>query len=520
MIILVIFAFLAGIITILSPCILPILPVILASSMPGSTRRPYGIITGFILSFTFFTLFLSSLVRVIGVTPEALRTLSVIVIGGLGLSLLIPRFQQLLESLFSRLANWLPNTSSRTGFGGGVVVGLSIGLLWTPCVGPILASVIALAATGQVTSDAVVITLAYSLGTAIPMLLIIWGGQQLLARVPWLLHHTNQIQKAFGVVMILTALTIYNGWDRTFQSYVLTKFPGYGAGLTQFEDKAVLRNKLEDLKHAAPDFIVGGEWIGSNPLSLGQLRGKVVLVDFWTYTCINCQRTLPYVKSWDEKYRDQGLVIVGVHSPEFEFEKNVKNVRQAVTDFGIKYPVMQDNDFATWKAYHNNYWPAKYLIDKDGNIRYTHFGEGDYDKTELAIQDLLRETGAAITTTPNNAVQNTFARTPETYLGSLRSNNESYITYSGKWNQSEEYNAPSAGSLLQLNFDAKSVYLVMRNSGTPAIIKIYLDGVYQKEITVDKDMLYTVLDMDSPGRHTLKLEFVDDNAELFAFTFG
>lgn len=534
MIILIFFAFLAGIVTILSPCILPILPVVLATSVTGenSKKRPYGIVTGFILSFTFFTLFLSTIVKVFGISADSLRSISILVIAGFGLSLLIPRVQLFIESLFARLANFVPaspsggpSSAGKTGFGGGVLIGLSLGLLWTPCVGPILASVISLAITGSVNSQAVLITLAYSLGTAIPMFVIIQSGQKLFTRLPWLLRNTANIQKAFGVIMIATAIGIYQGVDRTFQTYILTKFPQYGSGLTRFEDRAFLKPQLEDMKNPgvtlrkkgslAPELIAGGQWLNSEPLTLSQLKGQVVLLDFWTYTCINCQRTLPYLKSWDEKYRDKGLVIIGVHAPEFEFEKSVDNVKEAVADFGLKYPIMQDNNFATWRAYKNNYWPAKYLVDREGNIRYTHFGEGDYDETESAIQELL-----AVQMPIANPSYETYGRTPETYLGSLRSGDESYLRYQGQWVQSEEYSTPSSGSRLTLKFDAMSVYLVMRHSGSPATVKVYLDGTYVKDVIVTKDMLYTLVDLDTAGRHTLELEFLDSNAQLFAFTFG
>ena len=513
------FAFLAGIVTILSPCILPILPVILSSSIPGSSSRlrPYGIVTGFILSFTFFTLFLSTLVKLFGIPADALRTLSVVIIAGFGLSLLIPAVQLYIEQLFSRLASVVPSTQGKTGFGGGILVGLSLGLLWTPCVGPILASVISLAITGTVTTDAFFITLAYSVGTAIPMLMIILGGQKFLTKTPWLLQNTRKIQKAFGVIMILTALGIYRGVDRTFQTYVLTTFPQYGTGLTKFEDKAFIKNKAVSL---APELIQGGEWFNSDPLTLKELKGKVVLVDFWTYTCINCQRTFPYLKDWDKKYRESGLTIIGVHSPEFEFEKSGKNVQQAIADFGLTYPVMQDNNFATWKAYNNQYWPAKYLIDKDGIIRYTHFGEGGYDETEAMIQQLLKETGATTTSDINNPTYTTYGRTPELYLGSERYAPNTPITRDGKWNMNKEYALPAPGATMTVSYDAKSVYLVMRPISGSATVEINLDGKYQKTITVDKDTLYTLVDSESPAPHELRLVFPSGNLELFAFTFG
>ncbi|HMS22563.1 MAG TPA: cytochrome c biogenesis protein DipZ [Candidatus Levybacteria bacterium] len=575
MILLIAFAFLAGVITVLSPCILPILPIILTSSIGGvntGKSRPVGVVIGFVLSFTFFTLFLSTIVRLSGIPAETLRFFSVIVIAGFGLSLLIPQFQVLVERLFSKLAGFMPSSQNRTGFGGGLLIGFSVGLLWTPCVGPILASVISLAITGTVTFDAFLITLAYSLGTAIPMFLIMLGGQNALRRVPWLLSNLGRIQKLFGVLMILTAIGIFFNIDRRFQTFILNTFPQYGTGLTRFEDNQLIRNQLDkkaadevkkedmgkpmfDLVNPkgvkAPEVIPGGVWFNSDPLTLAQLRGKVVLIDFWTYSCINCQRTLPYLRDWNKKYKDKGLIIIGVHAPEFEFEKSEKNVALAIKDFNLAYPIVQDNDFATWRAYNNRYWPAKYFIDKEGYIRYSHFGEGAYDESEKVIQELLKEAGATdISSEINNPTYQIQAKTPEIYLGYARiehfastetikkselstysapeklGNNQ--MAYAGNWNIMEEYANPQKGSILTLNFDAKEVFLVMRTKGAPAKVKVYLDNKIQDfgkdningVVTVDSDALYKLINLSSPGRHILKLEFEDNNAELFAFTFG
>ena len=426
MILLILFSFLAGIITVLSPCILPILPIILSSSVGGvntGKAKNLGVIFGFILSFTFFTLFLSTLVRISGISADFLRLVSIVIIGGFGVSLLTPKFQVFLETILSKLSRFTPNMQNKQGLGGGLLIGFSIGLLWTPCVGPILASVISLALTGTVTLDAFLITLAYSLGTAIPMFLIMICGQGALKRVPWLTANLVTIQKVFGVFMIITALGIYFGVDRKFQTFILNTFPNYGTGLTKLEDNELVRKQIDkdvtnSLGVKAPEIIPGGEWFNTEPLTLEQLKGKVVLIDFWTYSCINCQRTFPYLRTWHEKYKDKGLVIIGVHSPEFEFEKDVENVAGAAEDFKLTYPIVQDNDFATWRAYKNRYWPAKYFIDKDGNIRYTHFGEGAYDESERIIQELLAETGADNTSLEiNNPTYKINANTPELYLG-------------------------------------------------------------------------------------------------------
>lgn len=253
MILLILFAFLAGVITILSPCILPILPIILTSSIGGENvgkSRPIGVVVGFVLSFTFFTLFLSTIVKISGISADLLRLVSVFVIAGFGLSLLIPQFQVLFEKLFSKLAGFMPNNQNRKGFSGGLLIGLSVGLLWTPCVGPILASVISLAITGAVTFDSFLITLSYALGTAIPMFLVILGGQNALKRVPWLLSNLSIIRKLFGVLMILTAIGIFFNVDRRFQTFILEKFPQYGVGLTSLEDNNLVKNELNKKKRA------------------------------------------------------------------------------------------------------------------------------------------------------------------------------------------------------------------------------------------------------------------------------
>lgn len=572
MIILIAFAFLAGIVTILSPCILPVLPIVLSSSVDTSGKwRPLGVIIGFITSFTFFTLFLSTIVRLSGIPAESLRFLSIGILIIFGLSLLIPQFQMMVERLFGKLTQLAPKNQNRQGFWGGIIIGLSLGLLWTPCVGPILASVISLALTGSVTIQAVMITLSFSLGTAIPMFIVMQTGSAVLQKVPWLTRNTANIQKAFGILMVATAIGIFFNIDRRFQTLILNTFPNYGVGLTRFEDNTQVKRELEKINEQpvdekmigkpssdmlpkeprAPELIPGGIWFNSKPLTLEQLKGKVTIIDFWTYTCINCQRTLPYLRNWWNKYKDQGLVIIGVHSPEFEFEKSEKNVAQAIKDFGLEYPIVQDNDFATWRAYNNRYWPAKYFIDKDGLIRYTHFGEGAYDESEEVIQKLLKEAGSAsISGTIDNPVYTVYAKTPETYLGYARISGfaspelisrDTLATYTkpsrlgtnqvafiGTWQVMDEYANPQKSAQLMLNFDAKEVFLVMRTKGESSTVKVFIDDVQQyfgqdsKEgiVTVDADRLYKLINLPTPGRHILRLEFEDGNAELYAFTFG
>lgn len=568
MLILILFAFIAGFVTILSPCILPILPIVLSSGLSGGHKRPLGVVIGFVLSFTLFTLFLSSLVKATGISADSLRTLSVAIIIFFGISLLLPQFQLVMEKLFTKLSSAVsPKTSQGTGFFGGFILGLSLGLIWTPCVGPIIASVITLAATSSVTASAVLITLAYSLGTAIPMFAITYGGRKLLLRVPWLLRNTVRIQKVFGVIMIMVAFGIFFNFDRQFQAYILEVFPQYGAGLTSLEDNKAVKNQLEKVNEEkplreaidsmiypkAPELIQGGKWFNSEPLKLEDLRGKVVLVDFWTYTCINCIRTQPYLRSWYDKYNALGFEIIGVHTPEFEFEKNEENVANAVKDAGLKYPIMQDNDYATWRAYENRYWPAHYLIDKNGKIRYTHFGEGKYDETEQMIQELLKETGVAADREIANPEFSNDSQTPETYLGYLRMTNfasneqpkhdqtSGYslpsilplnkFAFEGLWKIEKESAFPQKDAALEYNFTAKNVFLVMTPGEKSSRVKVYLDGdevtggnrgedVVDGIVTVNSNRLYRLIKLQKAGNHILRLEFIDGDISTFAFTFG
>lgn len=538
MILLIIFSFIGGIVTILSPCILPILPIVLSGTVGEGKRKPLGIVAGFVLSFTFFTLFLSAIVKATGISADVLRNISVVVLSLFGLSLLIPKIQFYIEMFFSRISGRVSTQGKGNGFFSGLLIGLSLGLLWTPCVGPILASIITLAASNTVNSASVFITLAYSLGTAIPMLIIMQGGRNVINKVPWLLPNTGKIQKAFGLLMIITAILIYFSVDRKFQAFILEKFPNYGVGLTKIEDNQIVKDQLKKLKSEknnnlfdnlnnsfyplAPELIDGGQWFNSQPLTLNSLRGKVVLIDFWTYTCINCIRTLPYLKSWHEKYKDKGLVIIGVHTPEFEFEKNPDNVEKAIKDFGLEYPIMQDNNYDTWNAYNNRYWPAKYFIDKDGKVRSTHFGEGEYDESEKLIQELLKEAGMLKEDMAvNNPDYSIESRTPETYLGLNRRVESSNLTFDGLWNVESERALPGKGSSLEYIYEAKNVFLVMGSKNKiPGNVKIYLDKNLIKEIEVNDYRLYELIKLENSGKHKLRIEFLDSNLELYAFTFG
>jgi len=573
MILLLGFAWLAGIVTIVSPCILPILPIVLSGSVGGDKRKPLGIILGFILSFTFFTLFLTKIVQLTGIPTDTLRIIAASILLLFGISLFTPKFQLLMERLFTTFSSLVPKANPHAGFLGGFVIGLSIGLIWTPCVGPIMASVIALAATATVTATTVLITFFYALGSAIPMFFIMIGGRGLLNKVPRLMENTIRIQKGFGILMVLFAIAIFFNLDRNFEAYIAnTK---YGADLTSLENTQAVRNQLNSLKgHTsftkladtsglfntntpAPDFVGIERWLNTDkPVSMHDLKGKVVLVDFWTYTCINCIRTLPFVTSWYDKYHTQGFVVIGVHTPEFQFEHDANNVLNAIKQYNIHYPVAQDNTYATWNNYSNQYWPAEYLIDANGNIRRTHFGEGEYDQMEMAIRVLLQEAGqnvsGSIDTIQDQTPKNQLS--PETYLGSSRmhyyyprgslsngtqtfslvdSPPSNSFSYGGTWNITNETAIAGDNATLSYTFTASKVFIILRpGKASKGTVKVYIDGngidpslagtdVHNGIVTIDTDRLYNIIDLHGKTEHhVLKLEFQVPGVEAYTFTFG
>ena len=306
----------------------------------------------------------------------------------------------------------------------------------------------------------------------------------------------------------------------------------------------------------APELAGIEKWLNTaEPLSLNQLRGKVILVDFWDYSCINCVRTLPHVAGWYDKYKDKNFVVIGVHTPEFDFEKETKNVENALKKFKISYPVAQDNNYETWKAYKNQYWPAEYLIDAKGHIRLTHFGEGHYDEMEQAIRGLLQEAGNVLNVEANSLKDATphYARTPETYLGknrlerfassekvaggkqvfkSVPSIPENYFAYEGMWDISDERGTAQKGSALTIHFKADKVFLVIAPQKKGDRIKLFLDGrpvdfstagkdVSKGELMLDEKRLYSLIDLKGKVEsHLLRLEFEDDGIAVYAFTFG
>lgn len=588
MIVLLGFAFLSGLVTILAPCIWPLLPIVLSSSVAGGGghRRPLGIILGIIVSFTFFTLFISTIVKILHLDPNALRIIAVVVLALFGVMMIIPGFNAIMEIGISRLTVMFGRSGSTTGsgFGAGFITGLSLGIVWSPCAGPILAAIATLAATSQVSAQVFLVTIAYVTGVGIPLFVFASVGQKLLTNSRKLSPFTGRIQQVFGVIMILTAILIYTNKVQDFQLALVNRFPVLNSVFNGFETSRVVSQQLNKLRgtanqtqtnelfnvqpQPAPDFTGITQWLntsagsvqvtnqGNKGLTMQELRGKVVLVDFWTYTCINCIRTLPYVTSWYDKYHDKGFVVVGVHTPEFAFEKETKNVLDAIKRFGIHYPVAQDNDYGTWNAYSNQYWPAEYLIDSKGQVRRVHFGEGEYNVMEKAIQALLNEAGQQVNgniiEVPDQASMGQLS--PETYLGSKRMQyltgegstyngkqifpvlnkiEANHFAFSGEWNIMDEYSTAEHEAAISYNFFAGKVFLVMRPGGnSQAEVNVLLDGkklskdqsgsdVIDGKVTVQADRLYELVDLKGKvEQHVLTLQFKTPGIEVFAFTFG
>ncbi len=532
--------FVAGLITAISPCVLPVLPVLLAGGASG--RKPVRIIAGLVTSFVVFTLFATWLLDELGLPDDLLRNVAIALLFVVAATLLFPRFGLVLERPFARLTRY------RAG-GGGFLLGASLGLVFVPCAGPVLAAIATVAATNDVSYRAFALTLAYALGAATPMLLVAYGGKAMTTRIR---VEGPRLRFISGLVIAAVALAIAFNADTRFQ----TALPGYTEALQKHvEETGAARNALAKVTGAkeraaavtpagaalpfygkAPPLSPDGDWFNSKPLTLGELRGKVVLVDFWTYSCINCLRTLPHLEAWYRAYHDDGLVILGVHTPEFAFEHVASNVGAAVKRLGIEYPVFQDNAYGTWNNYSNSYWPAEFLIDRRGRVRAYHFGEGDYGTSEQNIRTLLG-LGHATHVAPNTLP--TGATTPESYLGYERLDPSRYVgtpvsedklksysgakslppndlAYSGAWTVAGERIVAGKDAGLTLHFHARDVYLVLGGRGT---VSTAVDGKPGKSVKVDAYELYTLKSGRTIEDGLLKLRFTP-GIQAYAFTFG
>jgi cytochrome c biogenesis protein CcdA/thiol-disulfide isomerase/thioredoxin len=582
MVLLIAFALIAGAATAVSPCVLPVLPVVLSAGVTGGRRRPLGVATGLAVSFTFATVALVYVISALGLPNGLLRTFSVVVLIAFGISLLVPSLGDRVEAYLSRIAPSLALGSGRGAAGGfwsGTLVGSGLGFVYAPCAGPILAGVITVSAAQSFTAGRLSVALAYGIGSALVLYALMLGGRKLTGP---LARRSTRFQMAMGTIMLLVAFAMLRNYDTRFETTIASDLPGFLVHPTEgIETTKSAKSQLAALRgHAArqtgglreadagerlpvlgvaPEFRDTQKWFdtaGGQPLTLSGLRGHVVLIDFWTYSCINCIRTLPYLNAWYQKYHAKGFEIVGVHTPEFPFEHSAPNVAAAIAQNGIHYPVVQDNNYATWNAYSNEYWPAEYFVDAQGRIRLADFGEGEYGAKERAIRSLLLEAGAS------GLGENTRVRaqapseaelTPESYLGAERAQRftngpiadgvhdfgplpqatsapPNHLRYAGLWRIEPLGAKAGSGARLQLSFKARRVYLVMGSSGRPEPVRVLLDGqpiasssaggdVHGAVASVGFDRAYRLVELPSVQSHTLTVEPAP-GVSAYDFTFG
>ncbi len=556
-------AFLGGLITGLSPCIVPVLPVMLAGGSTGASRsRPFLIIAGLVVSFSLTELVGSTVLSALGLPQDFLKWFGIALLLILAVGLLIPIVGEWIERPFARLGGSRYATS-----GGGFVLGLSLGLVFVPCAGPVLGAISAASANHHVNASSLFVTLFYAVGAALPLLIFAILAQRATFSWQSLRSRLPTVRRVSGAVLAVTTLAIAFGWLDSLQTAV----PGYTSTLEDhIESNSSISKQLQQLsgEHAnsfakkasaaqkstvktsslpdlgtAPNFKGIAAWLntpGNKPLSLTQLRGKVVLVDFWTYSCINCQRSLPHVEGWYSDYKKDGLVVVGVSTPEFAFEHVVSNVSSAANNLGIHYPVAIDNNYGTWDAYNNEYWPAEYLIDPSGQVRAYDFGEGGYSKMESNIRSLLTANGVshlpAQTNVPNKTP--TEQTTQESYVGYQEEQYEvgtsivhnkaivyhapssvplNEFAFNGTWDDESQQATAGANATLQLHFEADDVYLVLGGTGT---VDVSYNGRHLKTVAVNGiPNLHTLFSSSALQTGLLTLTFTP-GVQAYDFTFG
>ncbi len=557
--------FLAGI----SPCILPVLPVVLVAGVTrpeagtsdadggGEPRwrlaRPLAVVGGLILSFSLLILAGSEVISLLHLPADSLRDAGIALLVLVGLGYLIPPLGLLLERPFARVSARRPS-----GRGGGFVLGLALGVLYVPCAGPVLAAITVVGATHRVGVTAVFVTAGFAIGTAVPLLVIAIAGSQLSGRISAFRRRAPLVRQVGGAVLVVMAVAIaFNAFDG-LQKVV----PSYSSALQGSKTVRKELNGLTGTKQtkltscnsnattlincgSAPNFAGITAWLntpGGKPLSIKSLRGKVVLVDFWTYSCINCQRTLPHVEAWYSRYAKYGFEVVGVHTPEFQFEHVVSNVKAQSADLGVHYPVAVDDDYGTWDAYDNEYWPADYLVGAQGDVRHEHFGEGDYGTTEDLIRQLLVAAHPGLKLPPPTDVPNktpTGELSPETYVGYERLQYlvtskpvfkdapRAYqfpaqlqlggFALSGTWTDHSQEATAGENAELELNFLASDVYLVLGGSGT---LSVSVNGKPVQTIHIGGDpRLYTLYHTATAKTGKLLLK-ASPGVQAYDFTFG
>jgi cytochrome c biogenesis protein CcdA/thiol-disulfide isomerase/thioredoxin len=613
--ILFVLAFLGGVLTILSPCILPVLPFVFTRADQPFRRSGLPLLIGMALTFAL----VATLAAVGGswvVQANQLgRGVALTLLLVFGFALLFPTFADRLSRPFVALGNRLTATAGDGSPRSSLLLGVATGLLWAPCAGPILGLILTGAALRGANVETSLLLLAFAAGSAVSLAAALLLGGRVFAALKRSLGAEEWIRRALGGAVVVGVLAIAFGLDTGLLARISTAsttrleetlfgrlMPKHGPTVSGGDDDVLLPGPamagggamsgnaamsgamkgggamtggaMMSARGAGAGLPVVGklppldgatEWLNSAPLTADGLRGHVVVIDFWTYSCINCLRALPYVKAWYEKYRAQGLVVIGIHAPEFAFEKDLRNVRREVRNLGIKYPVAVDNDYALWRAFGNQYWPAHYFVDAKGDIRHTHFGEGEYDESERVIQQLLAEAGAS---TPSGfvapagegaalAADDVHVLSPETYIGHARADNfaspggqvpgaaHSYTVpprlslnewaLDGPWTVGEESaTANGTPSGIVFHFQARDLHLVLGPGpdGKPVRFRVTLDGMppgadHGTDVdadgngTVSEERLYQLIRQSGDVRdRTFAIEFLDPGVVGYAFTFG
>jgi len=605
-------AYLGGVLTILSPCILPVLPFVFARAGQPFARSALPLLAGMTVAFAA----IATLAAVGGgwavEANQFGRYAALGLLGLFGLTLLSRRLADLLARPFVALGARLteaagPSSAHATpSIGSSFLLGAATGLLWAPCAGPILGLVLTGAALEGATSRSSLLLLAYAAGSATSLAVVLVVGGRVLGLLKRSLGAGEWIRRGLGVAVVVAVVAIAVGADtglltrlsvaRTAsleQALINRIHPAAAAAEVTPPGGAMMAAGNSMMMRADAGATPGGAmiagggahdaaelptegvlpsldgavlWLNSPPLTPAALRGKVVLIDFWTYSCINCLRALPYVRAWAEKYRNDGLVVIGVHAPEFAFEKNLDNVRRAARELKVDYPIAVDNNYAIWRAFQNQYWPAHYFVDAKGRIRHHHFGEGEYAQSEAVIQQLLAEAGhdrqAGDFVAPQAdgvglAADDADVQSPETYVGYARAGH--FASPGGQVeDRSANYTAPQSLALNQwalggrwhvapematleanpgrivYRFHARDVHLVLGPgpSGKPVRFRVTLDGAAPGsshgsdtaatgEGTVSTQRLYQLIRQSGPILdRTIEIEFLDGGVQSFAFTFG